>query len=100
MIMAAPPIITSFRAVKNNYGWLYNIGFMVLPLLVFGTYGFVFLNGLLEKGFLSDVWIMGTPLFITLHTLLVLIILLLFFRKQLFTLVKNRDEFALQYGGN
>jgi hypothetical protein len=100
LIMAAPPIIASFRAVKNKYGWLYNIGFMVLPLLVFGTYGFVFLNGLLEKGFLSDVWIMGTPLFITLHTLLVLIVLLLFFRKQLFTLVQNRDDFVLQYGGN
>ncbi len=89
LIMALPPIIASFRAVKNKYGWLYNIGFMVLPLVVFGTYGFVFLNGLLEKGFLSEVWIMGTPLFITLHTLLVLIVLLLFFRKQLLTLVSN-----------
>jgi len=89
-IMALPPIIASFRAVKNNYGWLYNIGFMVLPLVVFGTYGFVLLNGLLEKGFLSDVWIMGTPLFITLHTLLILIVLLLFFRQQLFTLVQSQ----------
>jgi hypothetical protein len=85
MVMALPPIIASFRAVKNNGGWLYNIGFMVLPLIVLGGYGFVLLNGLLAKGFLAGVWIMGTPLFITLHTLVVLILLLLM-RRHLFTL--------------
>jgi hypothetical protein len=92
LAMALPPIVASFHAVKNKRGWLYNIGFMTLPLVVFGTYGFVFLNGLLERGFLKDVWIMGTPLFITLHTLLVLAVLLFFFRKDLFTLVKNNER--------
>ena len=90
-IMALPPIIASFRVVKNKNGWLYNVGFMVLPLVVIGSYGFVFLNGLLEKGFLSDVWIMGTPLFITVHTLLALTLLLLFFRNQLLTLVSKTN---------
>jgi hypothetical protein len=89
--MALPPIIASFRAVKNKYGWLYNIGFMVLPLVIMGGYGFVLLNGLLEKGFLSEVWIMGTPLFITLHTLLALSLLILFFRNRLTTMVSKAD---------
>jgi len=92
LILALPPIIASFRAVKNKRGWLFNIGFMVLPLLVLGTYGFIILNGLLEKGFLDDVWIMGTPLFITLHTALVLIALILFFRKHLFLLVRSNER--------
>jgi hypothetical protein len=92
VVMALPPIIASFRAVRNNYGWLYNIGFMVLPLVVLGGYGFVFLNGLLEKGFLNEVWIMGTPLFITLHTVLMLVLLIVFFRKQLFLLVKDNER--------
>jgi hypothetical protein len=92
LIMALPPIVASFRAVKNKRGWLYNIGFMILPMVVFGAYGFVLLNRLLQQGFLSDVWIMGTPLFITLHTALVLLVLLLFFRRDLFTLVKNKDR--------
>jgi hypothetical protein len=87
--MALPPIMASFRAVKNKQGWLYNLGFMILPLLVIGIYGFVFLNGLLERGFLSEVWIMGTPLFITIHTTVVLLILIIFFRKDLFTIVKD-----------
>ena len=90
LFMALPPIVASFRAVKNKRGWLYNIGFMILPLLVFGTYGLVLLNGLLARGFLADVWIMGTPLFITLHTALVLVVLLFFFRKELFRLVKEK----------
>src|SRR5690606_27251282 len=90
LIMALPPIIASFRAVKNYRGWLYNVGFMILPLLIIGSYGFVFLNGLLERGFLVDVWIMGTPVFITLHTTVVLIVLLLFFRKELFHFVKEK----------
>lgn len=92
LIMALPPIIASFRAVQNNRGWRYNIGFMVLPLLIIGAYGFVFLNGLLERGFLADVWIMGTPIFITLHTTIVLIILILFFRKDLTTFVKDKSH--------
>lgn len=88
LLMALPPIIASFRAVKNKLGWLYNVGFMVLPLLVLGLYGFTFLNGLLAKGFLAEVWIMGTPLFITLHTLLMLVLLLGLLRKHLFTMVR------------
>ena len=64
---------------------------MILPLLIIGAYGFVFLNGLLERGFLSDVWIMGTPLFITIHTLMVLVILIAFLRRHLFNaVVDNR----------
>jgi len=86
-VMALPPIIASFRAVKNRYSWLYNVGFMVMPLLVLGIYGFFFLNVLLERGFLSQVWIMGTPLFITLHTALALAVLLVFFRKDIFHVV-------------
>lgn len=92
IVMALPPIVASFRSIKNRYGWLYNLGFMVLPLIVLGGYGFVFLNGLLEKGFLAEVWIMGTPLFITLHSLLMLVLLLAFFRKGLFDFVKDNER--------
>jgi hypothetical protein len=58
---------------------------MIFPLLVLSLYGFGLLNTLLERGFLAQIWIMGTPLFITLHTLAVLVVLLVWFRKDLFT---------------
>ncbi|MDL5047696.1 hypothetical protein QQ054_16900 [Oscillatoria amoena NRMC-F 0135] len=92
VLMTLPPIIASFRTVKSKWGWLYSLGFMIVPMLLLGAYGFFFLNRLLEEGFLSNVWIMGTPLFITLHTVLVLSVLLLFFRKDLFTLVKDNGR--------
>lgn len=93
LAMALPPIIKSFRVVDNRRGWLYNVGFMILPLVIVMLYMFMFLNGLLKSGFLSDVWIMGTPLLITLHTAAVLAVLLIFFRKQLFTLaVKSQAK--------
>jgi hypothetical protein len=92
LIMALPPIIASFRAVQNKRGWLYNIGFMILPLIVIGAYGFLFLNTLLKKGFLQEVGMMGTPIFITLHTLLAFIVLVLFFRSDLLTYAKNKER--------
>jgi hypothetical protein len=92
LLLALPPIVWSFLAVKNKHSWLYNFGFMILPLLILGSYGFLLLNNLLERGFLSQVWIMGTPLFITLHTSIMLIILLVLLRKDLFTLVRDNDR--------
>ena len=92
LVLALPPIIAVFRAVKNKRAWLYNVGFLMLPLIISGAYVFAFLNGLLKSGLLSEVGIMGTPVLITLHTLLVLVVLLGFFRKDLFTLVKNKER--------
>jgi hypothetical protein len=84
-IMTVPPMISSFFRIKNRSGWAYSVGFMIFPLLVLSLYGFGLLNTLLERGFLAQIWIMGTPLFITLHTLAVLVVLLVWFRKDLFT---------------
>ena len=96
LAMALPPIIKSFREVDNRGGWLYNVGFMILPLVIVMLYMFMFLNGLLKNGFLSEVWIMGTPLLITLHTTVVLAVLLIFFRKQLFTLAVRSEVKLVQ----
>ena len=97
LLIALPPIVAAFRVVQNKFGWLYNVGFMILPLVVLGSYGFVFLNGLLERGFLSEVWIMGTPLFITMHTTTLLVILIAFLRTHLVSIAKDKSR-AL-YGG-
>ncbi len=88
--MALPPIIASFRALKYKWGWLHNLAFMTLPLVLWGTYLHVFGNKLLFSGFLAEPWIMGTPLLITLHTLLALGLFLLF-RRQLLTLIRQHS---------
>lgn len=86
--LALPPMIAAFRAVSNKWGWLINIGFSVGALAVWALYLFGLMNNILASGFLAEVWIMGTPLLITLHTIMVLL-LLLFVRRELFTFVKT-----------
>jgi hypothetical protein len=82
LVAGLPPIVMAYRYIKNKYAWLYLLGFLTLPLVFIMGYVLTFLNYLLAKGLLSSVWIMGTPLLITVHTIAALI-LLLFARKCL-----------------
>lgn len=86
--MAFPPMVASFVALKGKWAWLQNLLFMSLPLVVWGLYLHVLGNQLLFSGFLAEPWIMGTPLLITLHTALALILFLMV-RKELLTLARE-----------
>ena len=70
LAVGVSPIVASFRAIKNKRAWLTIVGFLTLPLLFLLLYTLMGLNTLLSAGFLSSEWIMGTPLLITLHTLI------------------------------
>jgi hypothetical protein len=78
-----PPIIKAYRTLKNKMAWLYILGFLTLPLVFILTYVLTTLNTLLNKGFLDTPWIMGTPLLITLHTIIALFLLACFYKKLL-----------------
>ena len=77
LIVGVPPIVAAFRSIQNKKAWLYILGFLTLPLLFLLLYTLIGLNTLLGAGFLSTEWIMGTPLLITLHTVIALILLIL-----------------------
>lgn len=83
--LGLPPILKAFRALTNRWSWLYIISFSTLPLLFLLIYVLIGLNTLLNNGFLATSWIMGTPVFITLHTGLALLALL-WLRKHLFSI--------------
>jgi hypothetical protein len=83
LILGLPPIIKAYQILKNKMAWLYIVGFLTLPLVFILTYVLTALNTLLNKGFLDTPWIMGTPLLITLHTLIALILLACFYKKLL-----------------
>lgn len=85
LALGVPPIIMAYNAITNKRRWLYIAGFLTLPLLFLLLYVLTFLNSLLTRGFLSTPFIMGTPLFIMLHTA-VAIILLVILRKNLVSL--------------
>ena len=85
MGIAVPPVVKAFRLLTNRQDWLYMAGFLTLPLLFLLIYVLTGLSSLLNTGFLATPWMMGTPLFITLHTTIALIGLL-WLRKNLLSL--------------
>ncbi len=88
LVFAIPPIIKAYREIKNQRAWLHLIGFLTLPLAFILVYILFGLNNLLSSGFLAQVWILGTPLLITLHTILAFA-LLLWFHKSLYNFYQN-----------
>jgi hypothetical protein len=87
LVLGLPPIIKAWRIIANKYAWLYVLGFLTLPLVFILSYVLTGLNALLNSGFLASQLVMGTPLLITLHTLLVLVLLSLTY-KNLFSSYK------------
>lgn len=89
IVLAAglPPIVQAYRSIKNGRALLYILGFITLPLAFLLLYTLIGLNTLLESGFLANVWIMGTPLLITLHTIGALMLFIVF-RKGILSINK------------
>ncbi|TSD62917.1 hypothetical protein FFF34_018360 [Inquilinus sp. KBS0705] len=76
LILGLPPVIKTWHDLANKNKWLYIIAFLTIPLVFIMLYVLTALNTLLNKGFLNNAWIMGTPLLITLHTCLALALLI------------------------
>lgn len=83
LALGLPPIISVVRVMTNRRPWLIVFGFLTLPLAFLLVYTLMGLNTLLSQGFLAEVWAFGTPLLITLHTTIALIVLI-WLRKNLF----------------
>ncbi|TFW13758.1 hypothetical protein E4L96_19290 [Massilia arenosa] len=66
LLLAGPPIVLAWRALRNRWRTAYVAGFCVLPLLVIWAYKLRFLNGLLQQGVLAEPVVAGTPLFVLL----------------------------------
>ena len=65
-IICIPPLVTAYKAIANKRKILIYTGFLIVPLVLDTVIILIFLNGLLQKGIFNQVWIMGTPLFISL----------------------------------
>jgi len=85
LFVGIPPIIKAFCVLANKNALLFIVGFLTLPLVFILLYILVAMNSLLHTRLLSFNWIMGTPLMITLHTLLAMGMLWLL-RKNIFSL--------------
>nr|WP_294948732.1 hypothetical protein [uncultured Mucilaginibacter sp.] len=80
LALGLPPIIKAYRVIGNKYAWLYVLGFLTLPLVFILSYVLIGLNGLLNSGLLAAPWIMGTPLLITSHTVIAMVLFALLYK--------------------
>lgn len=86
-LIIAYPLYKAFRLIQNKYRIGLFILFLIAPvfvdlLLVLGV-----MNTLLEKGILSQYWILGSPMLVTIWTFSVTLIFILF-RKSIYKLSK------------
>ena len=83
LALGLPPIIKAYRVISNKLAWMYLLGFLTLPLVFILSYVLSLLNYLLNNGVLSNPGVMGTPLLITAHTFMVLVLLMISRRNLL-----------------
>jgi hypothetical protein len=60
-----PPLITAYRVIANKRKILLFVGLLIIPLILDTAVILVLLNGILQKGILTQVVVFGTPLLIT-----------------------------------
>ena len=83
LIIGLPPLYRAWRVTLNKKAWVYIFGGLTLPLAFVLGYVLTALNTILNSGFLAQSFIMGTPIFITLHTILVVTLLALLYKNLL-----------------
>jgi hypothetical protein len=95
LALGLPPIIKAYRVIGNKYALLYVLGFLTLPLVFILSYVLMGLNGLLNSGLLAAPWIMGTPLLITLHTVIAMVLFAVLYKHLLAVGADKRRKPAL-----
>ena len=86
-----PPIFTGFRLVHNRFSLLCIIAFFNIAIPIHFVVHSLGMNSILYNGFLSTLLIMATPSLSTLHTFVIMILLLLL-RKNLFFIQSNQAK--------
>ena len=65
-LICVPPLVTAYRAIANKRKLIIFVSLLILPLMLDTVILLILLNGVLAKGILNQVFIMGTPLLVTL----------------------------------
>ncbi len=84
LLILAYPLYKAFITInKNNWGWF--LLFFLVPVVIDLLVVLGLMNTLLEKGILDNYWILGSPVLVTLWTILVTLVFI-FMRKHIFTI--------------
>lgn len=82
------PLYRSFKLIKNESPIVWFLVFLLIPGQIDVWVVLIFLNSLLQKGILSDYWILGSPILVTLWTAIVTLTYFLT-RKNIYELIKK-----------
>ncbi|MEO6633141.1 MAG: hypothetical protein ABIN13_15505 [Mucilaginibacter sp.] len=63
--ICVPPLVTAYLSITNKWRVLIFIALLIIPLGLDTVILLIFLNGLLQRGILNQVVVMGMPLMIT-----------------------------------
>ncbi|MEM1093744.1 MAG: hypothetical protein AAGJ10_03995 [Bacteroidota bacterium] len=77
LLLSVPPLVLAYRALARRHRWAWFLGFLVLPVALDLVIVLMGMNGLLEAGVLSEPGIWGTPVLVSLYTLVLLVLLAL-----------------------
>lgn len=81
LLLATPPVVKLYRTIQNRRKPLWLIGLLLVPFLMIGAVVFALLQGqLLRNGVMSDYWILGSPMLVSVWLFVVLGMLLVFGR--------------------
>ena len=78
LLCSIPPLVVAFRTIGNKNRWWWFLGFLILPFVIDLIVVVGILNTVMNAGVLSQTWILGSPFLVTVWTLLVAIMFLLF----------------------
>lgn len=78
LICSVPPLIAAFKSIGNKKRWAWFLGFLILPFVIDTIVVIGLLNTILQSGFLKQEWILGSPLFVTVWTIIVTIVFVIF----------------------
>jgi hypothetical protein len=88
-LVCIPPLITAYGAIANKGKPFVFIALLILPLVLDTVILLILLNGLLAKGILNQMFIMGTPLLVTLWFLSCIMIVAAGYKCLTFFVVKT-----------
>jgi hypothetical protein len=73
-LICVPPLITAYKAISNKNKIVLFAGLLLIPLILDTVVILIGLNGLLQSGFLSTIWIMNTPALVLIWFVICLLI--------------------------
>ncbi len=75
------PLIIAYRSIQNNkkIGWF--LLFFIVPVVIDLLFVLGVLNSILQQGVLDQYWILGSPMLVSVWTMFVIFVFLLFRKK-------------------